>query len=83
VPQGIVWCDEGVRGMSRHMFVWSMRRGPRVGEPCETTPGNQDASRVPQKISHLERGPRCVGDGVLVPKSPDDGHFMVATGTRS
>ena len=140
--------------MSRHMFVWRMMRGPRVGEPCETTPGNLDVSRVPREISHLEQGPMdytgaldyvfaelsqhrlrlgwgvanpaldvrlqeqiwiepdrmacqkywsldpetshamgsrkalccllemSVGDVVFMPKSPDDGHFMVATVKR-
>jgi hypothetical protein len=131
-----------------------MAPGPRAGEPCENTPGQRGASRVPREISHLEqrqiddtgalgyvfdelshRRLRCgwgvanpaldvrlpaqlwvehyrmacqkywswdpetshamgsrhvlcgllemsAGDIIFLPKSPDDGHFMVATVTR-
>lgn len=57
MAQGIVWCDEGIIGRSRPVCVWSLMRGPPVGEPCETTPGHREASRVPREINHLEQGP--------------------------
>jgi hypothetical protein len=140
--------------MSRHLFVWSMARGPRAGAPCEHTPGPSNASGIPRESGHREQGPlhetralayvvdelshrrlrwgwgvanpavdgrwhapsggepdrltgqpagsldpesapagedrhvgcglleMAAGDVVFLPKSPDDGHFMVATVTR-
>jgi hypothetical protein len=49
-PKG--WCpvkdEEGVMGMSRQLFVWSLAPGPHAGDPCEHTSGQRAPSRKPR-----------------------------------